>query len=171
MKYILLILTIVTLSYCQTNSDKSNCFNYPSQINDLKIGDLYDTARWVLYNWLSDRKEGECYYGQMKLIFKSALLRNDSLEIFFNFYHPDTIPSTGQNSNAFAWGSVAFKMDTKKRLWAFFYPFENFSDGLESGDKQLDYPPSDKALRFIKSHRDSLNVCYLALAEKLKIIN
>ena len=171
MRFILFISVVFIFSCNQKNGDKSACFHYPPQIENLNARDLYDTARWILFNWLSDKKEDEYYYGQMELRFKSVFVRNDSLEIFFLFYPPDSLTSTGAKSNAIARASVAFRKDTKKRLWAFVYPFNNFSDGLEPGNKELDSPPSEKAIHFIKSHRGSLNVCYHELAAKLKILN
>lgn len=119
MKFILIISTVVIFSCNQINGGKSECFHYPSKIENLNARDLYDTARWILFNWLSGKKGDEYYYGQMELRFKSVLVRNDSLEIFFLFYPPDSLDSTNARSNPVARASVAFRKDTKEKLWAF----------------------------------------------------
>jgi hypothetical protein len=171
MKVTLIVFLAFIFSCNQADVSKSKCFHYPSKIEDLNARNLYDTARWILFNWLSDKKEDNYYYGQMELRFKDVFIRNDSLEIFFLVYPPDSLTSTDKKSHPVARASVAFRKDTKERLWAFVYPFNDFSDGLEHGDKELDFPPSDKAIQFIKKHRDSLNNCYHELAVKLKVLN
>jgi hypothetical protein len=171
MRFYFFILAGFLFSCNQINVDKSQCFHYPSQIEKLNADDFYDTARWILFNWLSDKKDDKYSYGQMELRFKSVLVRNDSLEIFFLFYPPDSMTSNSTNQNPVARASVAFRKDTKEKLWAFFYPYNNFSDDLSPGNKELDSPPSDKAIQYIKLHRDSLNNCYRELAVKLKILN
>ena len=124
-----------------------------------------------MFNWLGPKKLDEVYYGQMELRYKDVLSKNDTIEIFFQFYVDDTSDVEKANSILVARASVAFRRQTKKRLWAFVYPFESWSDGLESGDKLLESPASDTAIQFMKSHTNILNSCYLLLAKKEKILD
>jgi hypothetical protein len=153
--FYLLILFLVSCS--DKSSDKNECFVYPSKIDDLDSRDLYDNARWILFNWLGPQKLDEVYYGQMELRFRSVLSKNDTIEIFFLFCAPDSSSMEKTKPIPVARASVAFRHDTKKRLWAYVYPFEDFSDSLESGDELLEAPPSDTAINFMKSHRNILD--------------
>lgn len=170
MRLFLSCLAIFWFISCQTSENHSSCEYYPSKIKKLNAEDLYDSARWTLYTWLGTRKEYDYYYGQMDLHFTNVVSRNDTLTIYFQFRLPDTLSSKQLRSEAVANVYVAFRTDTKKKFWAFVYPFENFSENLEPGDKELDSPPSAEAMSFIKSHRDSLNSCYRELAIKMKVI-
>lgn len=164
-------LFIFFLSCSVKRNDNSDCFNYPSRISDLHSQNLYDSARWVLFNWLGPKKLDEVYYGHMELRFKDVLSKNDTIEIFFQFYDPYSSSVEKTPSNPVARASVAFRSDTKKRLWAYVYPFEYFSDDLESGNKLLEFPLSDTAIKFIQSQKNSLNDCYLQLVKKQKLLD
>jgi len=107
----------------------------------------------------------------MELRYKDLLSRNDTIEIFFQFYASDPSSMDKKKSVLVSRTSVAFKQDTKKRLWAFHYPYEDFSTGLESGDQLLESPLSDTAIQFLKSHSNIINDCYLQLAKKEGIID
>ena len=170
MRLIVFILITFVFSCNRNDTKTSECSNYPARVQELEVCNLYDTAQWVLYNWLCDRNENKYYYSQMELRFKGIFAKNDSIGIFFLFYSPDTLSKTNLKPKAVAEASVAFQKSSKKKLWAFVYPFNNFSESLEQGKKELDSPPSDKALQFIKLHRDSLNHRYRELAIKLKIL-
>ena len=146
---------------------KFECFHYPSQIDSLKARDLYDSARWVIYTWLGDRKLDEYYYSEMELHYKWFFYKNDTLVLFFRFYNPKSLSLT-EKMRGVANARVAFSMNTRKKLWAF--SIDDFSDALKSGDPELDSPPSPRALHFIQTHKDSLNCCFRELALKMKII-
>jgi hypothetical protein len=171
MRLLFIIIFSLFISCSDKNTENMECFNYPSQINELHSVDLYDSARWILFNWLGPKKLDEVYYGQMDLRFKTALAKNDTIEIFFEYYAPDSSTVEKGKSMLAARASVGFSHASKKRLWAFVYPFEDFSDGLEAGDKRLQLPPSDTAIQFIKSHKRILNNCYLQFARDKKIID
>jgi hypothetical protein len=144
--------------------------DYPSSITNLNSQELYDTARWILFNWYGPKKIDDIYYGQMELRYKDVFSRNDTIEIFFQFYSLDTSSLDKSTSRLVARASVAFRLQSKRRLWAFVYPYESWSAGLESGDKLLESPLSDTAINFMRSHRNILNSCYLMLAKKGKVI-
>jgi len=161
MRFLPYIFLLFFVSCSDKKSDNLECFDYPSRIDDLHSRDLYDSARWILFNWLGPKKLDGIYYGQMELRFNSVLSKNNTIEIFFQFYTLDSSSVEKAKSFAVANAGVAFRRDTRKRLGAFVYPFEDFSDGLKSGDKLLESPPSDTAIQFLKSHRNILNSCYL----------
>jgi hypothetical protein len=171
MKQLLGLLVLVFLYFSEEKSDKDTCFDYPQRINEPSSRDFYDSARWILYNWLGPKKIDGIYYGQMELRFRDVLSRNDTIEIFFQFYAPDSLSAEKKKSTLVARASVAFRQDTKKRLWAFVYPFEDFSDGLEPGDKYLESPPSDTAIKFLKLRKYIINDCYLQLARKRLVLD
>lgn len=171
MRHILVCLAIFWLISCQTSESHISCEYYPSKIKKMDVQDLYDSARWTLYTWLATRNDYDYYYGQMDLHFTNVVYKNDTLIMYFQFRLPDTLSSKKLRSEPVAEAYVTFRTDTKKKVWAFVYPFNNFSENLEPGDKELDSPPSAEAVSFIKSHRDSLNSCYRELALKMKIID
>jgi hypothetical protein len=168
----LLGLLILIFVYCSDdNRGKDTCFDYPERINELGSRELYDSARWILFNWLGPKKIDGIYYGQMELRYRHVLSRNDTTEIFFQFYRPDTLSVGKKNSTLVARANVAFRQDTKSRLWALVYPFEDFSDDLGPGDKSLESPLSDTAIKFLKLHKDVINDCYLQLAIKGQVFD
>ena len=171
MKYLLYISVMFFVMSAEDRSDKDGCFDYPKRIDELNSRDLYDSARWILFNWLGPKELDGVYYGQMELRYKNVLSRNDTMEIFFQFYGPDTSSMKKTTSNLIARASVAFRQNTKKRLWAFVYPLEGFSADIESGDKFLEFPPSDTAIKFLKSRRNIINECYLQFARKKQILD
>jgi hypothetical protein len=124
-----------------------------------------------LFNWLGPKKLEGVYYGQMELRYREVLSKNDTTVIFFQFYAPDTSSVEKANLILAAHARVAFRTTTKKSLWAFVYPLEDFSAGLRPGDKRLETPPSDTAIKFLNSHRSIIDDCYLQLAKKKQILD
>ena len=171
MRQLLGLMVLIFVYFSEENRDKDPCFDYPGRINELSSRDFYDSARWILFNWLGPKKIDGVYYGQMELRYRHVLSRNDTIEIFFQFYAPDSLSVEKKKSTLVARASVAFRQDTKKRLWALVYPFEYFSDGLEPGDKFLESPPSDTAIRFLRLHKYIINDCYLQLAKKRQVLD
>jgi hypothetical protein len=171
MKQLLGLLVLFFVYFYEDNRGKDTCFDYPERINELSSRDFYDSARWILFNWLGPKKIDGIYYGQMELRYRHVLSRNDTTEIFFQFYTPDTLSVAKQNSTLVARASVAFRQDTKIRLWALVYPLEDFSDELEPGDKILESPLSDTAIKFLKLHKYIINDCYLQLAIKRQVFD
>lgn len=164
------LLVLVFMFFSEENRDTDGCFEYPRSINDPASRDLYDTTRWIIYNWLGPKKIDGSYYGRMELRFSRVLSRNDTIEVFFQFYAPDST-SARKRSTLVAHASVAFRQHTKDRLWAYVYPLEDFSDELGPGDERLESPPSDAAIKFLKLQKYNISDCYLQLAQRLKILD
>ena len=79
----------MTFFSCSAKEVKQNeCSDYPPRIKDLKSEDLYDSARWILFNWQGPKKLEGIYYGEMELRYKDVVSKNDSIEIFFIFTLP-----------------------------------------------------------------------------------
>jgi hypothetical protein len=157
-------------TFCKTDNT-SDCFEYPTKIQKLKSIDIYDNARWILFNWLGAKKLDGIYYGQMVLEYKDVISRNDTMVIFFNFYESNKSAKKKKELTLVANARVAFKQSTKQCIWTFLYPFEDFSDGLRSGDKRLQILLSDITSKFIKEQNNIINVCYLELARRKKLID
>jgi len=167
-------IVFLILLYCFSCDRKRDvqieCFTYPHEIDSLQIQDLYDSARWYVFTWLCDQREDKkYYYGELELRYNSFLLRNDSLELFFRHYSPDSLSlSTHARLMGVAQSSVAFNINTRKKLWTF--NIDGFSDGLKPGDPRFDNPRSPEVLNFIRVHKQSLNSCFVELAKKMNVI-
>jgi hypothetical protein len=161
---------ILSLStYGQTN--KSNdCFNYPRKIDKLNSRENYNNARWILFNWLGAEQLNEIYYGQMELVYKDIISRNDTTLIHFGFYERDITKAKKKQLTLVAKATVGFKKSTKKYFWAFLYPFIAPSRGLEFGDSLLGLQLTDTTSNFLKTQRNIINKCFLELARKKQII-
>jgi hypothetical protein len=159
-----------TNSYGQTN--KSNdCFNYPRKISKLKLQDNYNNSRWILFNWLGAETLDDIYYGQMELIYKDAVSRNDTTEIYFGFYDLDTTKAKKNQLTLVAKATVAFKQSTKQFILAYLYPFIAPSRGLRSGNSLLEGQLTETTSNFLKLEKNKINKCFLELAKKKKIID
>ena len=159
-----------TNSYGQTN--KSNdCFNYPRKISKFKLQDNYNDARWILFNWLGTKTLDDIYYGQMELIYKDAVSRNDTTDIYFGFYVLDTTKAKKNQLTLVAKATVAFKQSTKQCFWAFLYPFIAPSTGLTSGNSLLDGQLTETTSNFLKLEKSKINKCFLELAKRKKMID
>jgi len=157
-------------TYGQTN--KSNdCFNYPRKIVKLNSRENYDNARWILFNWLGAEQLDEIYYGQMELVYKDVISRNDTTLIHFGFYVRDITKAKKDQLTLVAKATVGFKQSTKKCFWAFLYPFIAPSTGLTSGDSLLEAQLTDTTSNFLKQEKSIINKCFLELARKKKIID
>jgi len=169
MKLILFTLfPIFTLFFSKT-INANNCFDYPQKITELNSSDIYDSARWVLFNWLGSKKLDEVYYGQMELKYENVHVNNDTMIIFFNFYATDSISENKNKLTRVANASVTIKQSTKKCIWAFNYPFEDFSSHLSTGDKRLESSPSTTTINFLKSE-NKINDCFLELARRKELL-
>lgn len=150
-------------------SNSSNCFEYPQKIVELNSTDIYDSARWVLYNWLGAKKLDGVYYGQMELKYNNVVVSNDTMLIIFNFYATDFSSKDLSKQSLVANASVTIQKTTKKCIWAFNYPFEDFSSHLETGDKMLESAPTAETINFLEN-RTKVNNCFLELAKRRSVV-
>ena len=114
-----LLFPLLLLSCATAKKSEKDCFIYPNQIDSLKVENLYDSARWYIFTWLSDKKHNGSYYSELELRYDTIFLRNDSLEIFFKHYMNEKFPETDLRSDGIAQSSVAFNISSKKKLWTF----------------------------------------------------
>ena len=173
---ICLALPVIILNSCEdSRPTSSSCYQYPAQIDSLRLSDLYDTARWYLYSWLCDQEFDGNYRGQFPIIYKDFIQRNDTIELFFLQYTPSeskdpsriNTSKVGQDSTRHRC-SVAFNIRSKKPLWCF--DINGFSSGLSQGDSKFDNTRSDTLLNFIRIHKTDLDPCFLELANKIGFI-
>lgn len=162
------IIPIIALTFSKKITSH-DCFEYPQKISELKSSDLYDSARWVLFNWLGSKKLNGVYYGQMELKYKNVLSRKDTMVIFFEFYATDSSSKDKNKLALVANTRVSIKQSTKKCFWAFHYPFEGFSSNLSTGDKRLESYPTSETINFLKS-QNNINHCFLELARKKNLL-
>ncbi len=149
----------------------NECFDYPQEIEKLNCRDIYDNSRWILFNWLGAKKLDDIYYGQMELRYKAIASENDTTVIFFNFYALTTNSTKKNKLELVANARVAFKQSTKKCIWTFLYPFEDFSDGLKLGDKRLELTPIDTTSKFLIARKKIINNCFIELAKQQHVID
>ena len=166
--YIVLLFLLFFYSCNTKQRPQTECFDYPPQIDSLQVQDLYDSARWYLYTWLGERQDDNYYWGELEMRYNSFFLRNDSLEIFFDLYLPESFRNADNKSRRVSDPSFAFDIKTRKKLWG--WNINGFSSGIYPGDISFDNPRSPEVLDFINAHKDKLNPCFLELAKKLKVL-
>lgn len=167
------ILFVIVLFGCSNNSSKSNesndCFNYPAKVKELKCEEVYDNARFILYNWLGSDDLSGVKYGQMELRYKNILTKEDSVAVFLNFYARDTA-SKSDSLSIVANGRVVLLKSANKAISAFIYPFANFSDDLDEGDPRLGIKLTDATSKFLKTGNNKVNDCFIQLVRKRDLI-
>ena len=163
------LLSIISFFLVKEPDNNNNCLDYPQKIIDLKATDIYDSARWVIYNWLGSKKLDDIYYGQMELKYKNVQISNDTIVIHFNFYSIDNSSTNKNELLEVTKTSVTINRSTKKCIWAFNYPFEDFSSNLSTGDKLLESAASINTINFLKT-KSKINSCFLELARLRKLL-
>jgi hypothetical protein len=163
----LLLLSVVACGRKQ-NRNSTICFDYPKQIDSLKVRDLYDSARFYLFTWLCDKEIDNFYRGQFELNFKSFFLQNDSIEFFFLHSLPKELKDANTISDYIHQSSFAFNIKTKQKLWG--WDINGFSDALQPGHPRFESSASVEVVNFIRAHEQILNPCFLELARRKKLL-
>jgi len=164
-------LILISLSSYGQYNNSTDCFSYPAKVVKFDLRDNYDNARWILFNWLGAETLDDVYYGQMELIYKDVIHRNDTVFIDFGFYESDKSLKSKKKLKLVAKTTVAFRQRTNECIWAFVYPFIAPSRGLNFGDNLLEMRLTDTTHNYLKAQRNIINECFVELALKKKIID
>jgi hypothetical protein len=181
MKYYVLFIATIFVS-CNSNgknkkqskntisSDK--CFDYPREIDSLKIQDLYDTARWYVYTRYCDvfyQPKSDSLsskrFGQLELKFDNLFKKNDTVSLFFDFIDKGKIILSGTlRDNLELATGIAFDLKTRKKI---FIISSNVSASFE-GDSKNRYinAMQPEVVNYMLENWENLNDCFKELAHR-----
>lgn len=159
------------------NTPTNDCFVYPESITELKLQDLYDSARWFIYTWHYDenyipKKESSNLktFGELPLKFHDYVFKNDTLEINFDFFDGNRaiLPSMTQDNKELSTG-VGFNIKTRKKIYML--SPTGFSTAIKSGNNRYNVPIQPELLVYMKSKWNKLNECFKLFAHQRGIKN
>lgn len=176
-----LLLVILIIASCldgkvakkkQAINSVDYCFQYPKEIDSLKLNTFYDSARWFVYTWHCDTKylpksaeEIDKTFGELELKYDYFSIRGDSLEIMFNFFDGDRVivPRMTRNFQQLSTG-VIFDLETKKKL---FMTSKNGYLEREGGDdNRFEHPLNKRVKQYLMENGSVINSCFRILAKK-----
>lgn len=153
----------------EIKSDK--CFVYPSVVDSLRIKDLYDSARWLVYTLQCDQKylpkkdsSRSITFGELPLDFQYTGLKHDTLEIIFEFMdNGQIILSSMTRDNKKTSTGVGFDIKTRTKIYMI---FDGGTVTYKGGTNRYVKPLQPEVESYIKFNWDKLNDCFRKLAEK-----
>ena len=183
MRKYLLMIALVTFG-CSSNQQQekqkeqvslsNNCFVYPRVVDSLQVKDLYDSARWYLYTWHCDKNylpksdsSKSVTFGELPLKFNNLALRQDTLEINFDFIDENEpypiLPSMTRDNKQLVTG-VGFDIKTKKRIYMGTTRW--FTVVHKGGETRYENPLQSEVLAYIKNNWNKLDSCFKELAKR-----
>ncbi len=153
---------------------RDSCFIYPSYIDSLKLYNLYDSARWVLFTWHCDLpyshkkdsiENGKKSFGMLPLIFERSVTKSDTVEFFFNFVDGrDTIMPPMLKKYVYMKNGVAFSLATGEKLYLI--SPNNYTVQEKGATTRFENPLQPEVIKYIKENLNRLDPCFRQLVEK-----
>lgn len=178
MRIVFIVVSVVILGCNSDNSgndrvaNSDKCFSYPSGIDSLHLGGMYDSARWYVYTWHCDEfylpksdTSKSITFGELPLKFVSLTYKHDTLELMFDFIdkQESILPSMTRDAKVLCTG-VGFNTKTKAKTYML--SPNGFSSVIKGGANRFEDPLQPEVLTYIKSNWDVLDNCFRKLAEK-----
>lgn len=181
MKYFFLIIATI-LQSCNSNHQhtlhnkneiaNANCFTYPSEIDSLRMQDLYDSARWYIYTRYCDvlyKPKSDSLlsrpFGELELKFDNLFIKNDTAAFIFNFLDKGKpiLTSMMRDHRQLTTG-VGFDVKTRKRI----YLISTYTTITYKVDpkSRFENPLQPEVITYIKANWEKLDNCFRELAKQ-----